>query len=140
MIDIGSIGSGNGKEELSLPLHGAAWLAARGMVAFFVEECGMPVDTRTEPQQETPLHIACLSSREEADVLAVMRYQVEKGADVTLKTAGRKTAAELALERGKQQCHEFLTVEAKKPAASAAAAARLAEQTRAAELAAQALM
>jgi len=100
----------------------------------------MPVDTRTEPQQETPLHIACLSSREEADVLAVMRYQVEKGADVTLKTAGRKTAAELALERGKQQCHEFLTVEAKKPAASAAAAARLAEQTRAAELAAQALM
>lgn len=59
------------KEEFVLFLHAAAVMGAHTMVAFFVEECGMPVDTVTGSRQMTPLHMASVSFMDEADEVQI---------------------------------------------------------------------
>ena len=67
-----------------LPLHAAAMPGAFELVAFFVDECNMPVDTATQDRLMTPLHAACLSNNCGSDVLPLVQYLVEnKGASRT---------------------------------------------------------
>lgn len=126
-------------------VHIAASRGAVAMVKFFVDECGMPVDIPTPFDFVTPLHAACMSLTDEADLLPLVRFLVEeKGANVTLKTSTGETAADIACNMGRMQIYDFLTRKEKevaaRRAAEALAAVRLAEELRAADIAAHALM
>lgn len=80
-----------------LPLHIAAYIGARRMRSFFIEECGMPVDAALT-NLLTPLHVVSMGNGENADLLSVVRYTVEeKDADVFLRTSQGRTAADFAL-------------------------------------------
>lgn len=121
-----------------LPVHAAAALGSRDMVAFFIDECDIQVDTPAPHLLTTPLHAACCCPNG-ADSLSVVRYLVEKGADITLQDCHGETAAQNALDTGNRQCHALLARRAKR-AVVAIDETQLAEKTRAAEAAAQALL
>ena len=133
------------REYIFMPVHVAASQGALAMLTFSINECGMPVDIQSPTAHFTPLHLACTSAFEEADILPLVRYLVEeKGADVTLKTSLGETAADIAIKKGRQQVYNLLARKeeelAARRTAEALAAVRLAEETRAADIAAQALM
>lgn len=126
-----------------LPIHDAALMGDHAMVRYFIDECGIPVDTTTTPEQSTPLHLACIGTSVENVTLPLIHYLVDKGASLTFRNRDGTTAAEIALSEGHHRIHEFLAEKHKemaKRAAAASAASQLAEQTRATEAAAQALM
>jgi len=86
----------------------------RDMVAFLsyiyilIDKCGVSVDTPTPNLHLTPLHSAFWSLTDDANALSVVRFLVEKSADVTLQSSAGETAAELALRVGKLECYGFL--------------------------------
>ena len=125
---------------LLIPVHAGATQGSRDMVAFFIDECGIPVDTPTQGLHFTPLHAACWGSANDADTLSVVQYLVdEKGADVTLRDVAGATGAENSLDAGKKLCRAFLARRSKR-AVVVIDETQLAEKTRAAEAAAQALL
>jgi len=70
-----------------LPLHDAVTYGDLAATTFFIEECGMPVNTSAGVLKFNPLHADCLSAEPEPEILPVVKYLVEeKGADVTLQT------------------------------------------------------
>lgn len=119
---------------LALPLHDAAWHGSRELLAYFIEECNMPVDTITTCLHLAPLHSLCMGRRDEAEVLRIVRFLVEqKGANLSLKTTYSETAAQLVLRQGKRQIYEVLARKESEEAARQASGRNCAE-TRLTEL------
>ena len=88
---------------------------------------------------------ACKSRGKDGAGLRIVKFLVEqRGANLALRNADGEMAAEVALTKGNQHIHEYLTrkenEEFARREAITVTEAQLAEQTRAAEAAAQALM
>jgi len=141
-LKVHSYGTDAGKGALpilDLPLHDAAWHGSGELLAFFIEECDMLVDRITTCLEMAPLHSLCMSRRDEAEVLRIVRFLVEqKGANLSLKTIYGETATQLVLRQGKRQIYEFLARKESEEAARQAsvrncAESRLTELVRASE-------
>jgi hypothetical protein len=117
---------------------------ALALVAYFIEECGMPINTVASPLQMTPLHATLNSPLDAAIILPMIRYLVGEGADLTLRTAAGDTAADITRRMNKPHFYAILTSKENedvlKGPAAASAESLLAERVQAAEAAAQALI
>ena len=76
-LKVHSYGTGAGKGALpilALPLHDAARHGSGELLAFFIEECDMLVNRITTCLELAPLHSLCMSRRDEAEVLRIVRF------------------------------------------------------------------
>lgn len=84
----------------ALPLHLTAAYGNLPLCKYFIEECGLSVDEFTIPKHNTPLSFACHVGGIEYEErqLPVIKYLLEKGADVTHRNADGKTPQQLTFK------------------------------------------
>jgi hypothetical protein len=93
---------------------------------FFVNECGMSVNTVTTDTQRTALHFAIFcDDGKEKNALTVVQVLVERlGIDTTLKDFEGMTAADVALMLGHNLIYDYLTRDEREAKAKALLAER----------------
>ena len=89
-------------------LHFAAFYG-RSDVASFLLERNLPVDARSTPTLETPLHVAAGVQGHDNRQLEVLRVLINGGAGLDLVDDLNRRASEVAYDRGNGALGDFLT-------------------------------